>query len=201
MGTLVCTVELSKTNGVTVKVENADGKITQTFVLDGTSITTTCKGNEQTSTITQKQDSIKIVCKDFTIEAETITCKSTKATSHKSEDVFGIESTKAMTIKSSDTFDVESTKAFNAKSTDALTVKSTKAMLLDSMDTLDLKALKAMSAKGTMDVVVEATMKLGLKGTAGAKLESPAQVEVEGLKLGAKGTGMTEVGGGIIKIG
>ena len=44
MGTLVCTVELDKAKGVTVKVENADDQITQTVVMDGTSITITVKG-------------------------------------------------------------------------------------------------------------------------------------------------------------
>ena len=101
MGTLICRVELNKTTGITVKVENQEGKITQTIVMDGTSIITTCKGNAQTSTITQKEDSIVIQCKDFKVEAETIYCKSTKTTKHESLDTMDILSTKDMTLKSS----------------------------------------------------------------------------------------------------
>ena len=77
MGTLVCTVELDKEKGVTVKVENADDQITQTVVMDGTSITITVKGSEETSTYVQKQDSVIITCKDFTVDATgTLTLKS-----------------------------------------------------------------------------------------------------------------------------
>src|SRR5581483_6512448 len=100
MGKLICTVELDKTAGVTVTVENKDDGITQTFHCDGTQIQTIVKGNDATSTITQKQDSIKIECKAFEVDAETITCKSTKATSHHSDDTFDISSAKDLTQKS-----------------------------------------------------------------------------------------------------
>ena len=56
--TLVCRVELSKTDGVTITVTNATDGITQTLVLDGKTITTTCKGKEETSTIVQAPESI-----------------------------------------------------------------------------------------------------------------------------------------------
>ena len=100
MGTLVCRVELDKQKGLILTVENKEGKITQTAVLDGESITITSKGEKETSTITQKPDSIAIKCKDFTLESETITCKSTKDTLHKSEQKFDLQSTKDMTMQS-----------------------------------------------------------------------------------------------------
>ena len=56
--TLVCTVELSKTDGVTITVKNEKGKITQTVVMDGTSIKTQVKGDKHTSLITQMQNSV-----------------------------------------------------------------------------------------------------------------------------------------------
>ena len=109
MGTLVCRIELNKTSGITVTVNNEDGKIVQTMVMDGTSITTTCKGDKETSTITQKQDSIAIKCKDFSIDAETINCKSSKTTKHESKDTFDIISTKDMSLKSSANTNIKAT--------------------------------------------------------------------------------------------
>jgi len=109
MGTLVCRVELDKQKGLILTVENKEGKITQTAVLDGESITLTSKGEKETSTITQKPDSITIKCKDFTLESETITCKSTKDTLHKSEQKFDLQSTKDMTLKSSAKYTADAT--------------------------------------------------------------------------------------------
>lgn len=94
MGTLVCRIELDKKKGVLLTVENGDDQITQTIVMDGTNITTTVNGSDETSTITQKQDSIALKCKTFTLDAETITCKSTKDTLHDSDQNFDIKSGK-----------------------------------------------------------------------------------------------------------
>ncbi len=84
MGTLVCRAELNKELGIILTVENSDDQITQTIVLDGTSITTTVEGPDETSTITQKQDSIAIRCKTFTLDADTITCTSAQKALYKS---------------------------------------------------------------------------------------------------------------------
>jgi hypothetical protein len=92
MGNLVCRVELDKKKGIVLTVENSEGKITQTIVMDGTKITTTVKGSSQASTITQQEDSIAIDCKTFTLNAETIKCVSTKETSHESGQDFNIKS-------------------------------------------------------------------------------------------------------------
>lgn len=96
---LVCRVELDKTKGMILTVENAEGKITQTVVMDGKSITTTNKGEKETSTITQTPDTITVKCKNYKLQAETIVCESTKTTLHKSADKFDIQSAKDMTLK------------------------------------------------------------------------------------------------------
>src|SRR5689334_18530626 len=102
MAKLVCTVELSKETGISVKVENADAGITQTLTMDGTTMILKVAGKEDTSTITQKADSIAIKCKDFSIEADnTITCTSKKATKHQSDDAMTLQSTKDLTLSSS----------------------------------------------------------------------------------------------------
>lgn len=59
-GKLVCRIELDKEKGIILTVENDDQKITQTIVMDGTNITTTVKGSDHTSAITQKKDGIQI---------------------------------------------------------------------------------------------------------------------------------------------
>ena len=110
MGKLVCTVEMDKEKGVTVKVENAEGKITQTVVMDGTSITFKVQGNSETSTVVQKEDSITITCKDFKVDATgTLTLKSAKASSWASQDILKVESTKDMTLDSKAKFTQSST--------------------------------------------------------------------------------------------
>jgi phage gp45-like len=89
MGTLVCRVELDKTKGIVLTVENGQDAITQTIVMDGTSITTT---------VIQKDGSIHIDCKTFTLNAETITCKSTNKTHHESGQDFEIKSTSNVNV-------------------------------------------------------------------------------------------------------
>ena len=124
MGTLVCRIELDKKKGVLLTVENGDGKITQTIVMDGTNITTTVNGSDETSTIIQKQDSIALKCKTFKLDAETITCKSTKETLHESGQNFNIKSGQDFDIKSGKNIGVSATSnaEYNAVNT---TVKST----------------------------------------------------------------------------
>jgi len=102
MAKLVCTVELSKDGGVTVKVVNADASITQRVTLDGTTLTLEVAGSDNTSTFTQTADRIAIKCKTFTLDAdETITCTSGKATTHHSDDALTLQSGKDMTFTSS----------------------------------------------------------------------------------------------------
>src|SRR5688572_8789601 len=98
MGKLVCQVELDTTDatgGVKVTIENEDAKITQTMHFNGTKIlTSVAKEGAETSKIEQLFDSITITCKTFAVNAETITCKSTKASKYQSDDVLDIKSVK-----------------------------------------------------------------------------------------------------------
>lgn len=199
MGTLVCKVELDKQKGITVTVENADGKITQTVTMDGTTLTIKVQGESDTSTITQKADSIAIKCKTFTLDAETITCKSEKATLHQSSDTFDIKSTKDLTIQS------------QAK----IVEKATQDMALSGMN-VEVKASQALTAKGPTGVTIQAAggeakvqgLSLALKGDTGAKLEG-LKVDVKAdTMLNAEGGAMatlkgqlTNVSGSLVKLG
>jgi hypothetical protein len=199
---LICTIELSKTGGVTVKVENGDDKITQTIVMNGTTIVTQVKGSDATSKITQDQKTVKVEVKDFIVEAETITCKSTKATSHKSDDTFAIESTKAMTIKSSDACSQEATKAFSIKSgTDALSLEAMKALSVkSSTDAVTIQATKNVEAKATLALKLEGATGFEVKGLKG-DIKGDLTVKIDTVKLDLSGSGMETLSGGLIKIG
>ena len=154
MGTLVCRVELDKKKGIVLTVENAEGKITQTVVMDGTKITTSVKGSSETSTIIQKEDSIQIDCKAFTLNAETIKCISTKETLHESGQDFKIKSTNNVNVS-----------ATNAAKYTAMntTMESTSESKV-SGTTLKLSGTASAELKGP-SITVEATGILDLKSS------------------------------------
>ena len=190
MGSLVCRVELHKKNGITITVENNDDNITQTMVFDGTTITTTNKGADETSVITQATDSITIKCKDFLLDADTITCKSEGATLHNSKDTFKVTSSKDMSLNSDANLkaDAKSNMKLSAKAIDASTSSG------------DVKI------SGT-NVNITAKMKAGidsknldLKGSISAKMDG-GMADVTGKKANVAGSALTTIGGGVIKIG
>lgn len=111
MGTLVCRVELNKQQGLILTVENGDDDIVQTIVMDGTSITSTVEGAAETSVITQDQECISIQCKNFKIDAETVTCKSAGKTDFSSGEDFEIASQANLKVKATMDADYEAMNA------------------------------------------------------------------------------------------
>lgn len=199
MGKLVCTVEMDKEKGVTVKVENAEGKITQTVVMDGTSITFKVQGNSESSTVVQKEDSITITCKDFTLDATgTLTLKSAKASSWASQDILKVESTKDMTLDSKAKFTQSSAQDASLSSKANVSVEAT--------SNLELKGLKTSVAAKTDNVLEGTNLKMSAK--AQAELSSPMTKVAGTGKLGLESSGiaelkgsMTTVGGALVKLG
>lgn len=186
---LLCKIELSQTDGITVTVINKDGKITQTMVFNGTSMVHTCAGESDTSTITQTCDTITIDCKNFNVNAETIVCKSTKNTDHKATGTYTIDSTGKATFKTSNSMDVSAT---NAMKLDAMNITgtATSAAKLTGMTTTINGDTKA----SVTSLAVE------LKGTATAKLEGAmVDVKASGL-MNVEGGGITTVKGSITNI-
>lgn len=192
-----CQIELNKTTGITVTVKKADGSVAQTIQIDGSQIITTVKDSENTSKITQKPDSIAIECKTFSIDAETITCTSTKDTTHEAKEKLTIKSTKDMTISSaakltqsaSDAMSL-SAKEFKAVADkdaklqgDTVTIKGSKDTKVEGKP-LALKSSGDASLKGS-PVTVQSSAALTLKATATATLQGSA-VNVKGssIKLG-----------------
>lgn len=199
MGKLVCTVEMDKEKGVTVKVENAEGKITQTVVMDGTSITLKVQGNSETSTVVQKEDSVTITCKDFTVDATgTLTLKSAKASSWASQDILKVESTKDMTLDSKAKFTQSSAQDASLSSKANVSVAAT--------SNLELTGLKTSVAAKTDNVLEGTNLKMSAK--AQAELSSPMTKVAGTGKLGLESSGiaelkgsMTTVGGALVKLG
>lgn len=193
MGKLVCTVELDKEKGVTVKVENADDQITQTVVMDGTSITITVKGSEETSTYVQKQDSVTITCKDFTVDATgTLTLKSAKASSWASQDTLSVESTKDMTFTSS-------AKLTQSATSDAK-LSSSANIAVEATSKLDMKGMETSLVASAGDNKLEG-INLKMAGKAQAELAAPMVKVAAKAKLGLESSGMADLKGSITSVG
>lgn len=200
MGKLVCTVELDKDKGVTVKVENPDAQITQTVVMDGDSITIKVQGSSETSTIVQKDDSVTITCKDFTVDATgTLTLKSQQASSWKSQNTMALESTQDMTFTSN-------AKLTQSATSDAKLSSNTK-VGVEAGTQLELKGMQASMAASGGEAKVEG-LTLKMSGQTQAELSSAmTKVAAQG-KLGLESSGlaelkgaMTTVGGSLVKLG
>ncbi|WP_300671477.1 hypothetical protein [Desulfoluna sp.] len=151
MGTLVCRLEISKEKGIVVTAENRDDNITQTFILDGTRITTTVAGPSETSTIIQDSDSIKVSCKTFSLDAETITCTSTKKTHLESREDFEIKSgAVAVTADRAAEYSALDT---TITSSSATTVKGTTLAMEGTASAELTGASIKLEAKGLMDLI------------------------------------------------
>ena len=200
MGKLVCTVELDKEKGVTVKVENADDQITQTVVMDGTSITITVKGSEETSTIVQKQDSVTITCKDFTVDATgTLTLKSAKASSWNSQDTLTVESTKDMSFTSQAKLTQSATQDAKLSSQAKIAVEAT--------SNLDMKGMQtSLAASGGENKIEGLTLKMSGKtqaelASAMIKVAAQGQLGLESSGMAELKGAMTSVSGSLVKLG
>ncbi|MDC0713590.1 hypothetical protein POL68_34310 [Stigmatella sp. ncwal1] len=200
MGKLVCTVELDKEKGVTVKVENADAQITQTLVMNGESITITVAGSSETSTVVQKQDSVTITCKDFTVDATgTLTLKSKDASSWTSQATLQLESTQDMTFTSK-------AKLTQSATSDAK-LSSNANVGVEAGSQLDLKGMQTSLTASAGDNKVEGVT-LTMSGKTQAELSSAmTKVAAQG-KLGLESSGLAElkgslttVSGSLVKLG
>jgi hypothetical protein len=170
------------------------------MVMDGTSITITVKGSEETSTYVQKQDSVTITCKDFTVDATgTLTLKSAKASSWASQDILKVESTKDMTFTSS-------AKLTQSATQDAALSSNAK-VAIEAATNLDLKGMQTSFTASGGDNKIEG-VNLKMAGKAQAELAAPMIKVAAQAKLGLESSGMadlkgsmTTVGGSLVKLG
>ena len=85
MGTLICTIEMDKKDGLTVTIRNDDGNVTQTIKMNGTTIELKVVDAQATSTITQSAAKVSVACKQFEVKAEeTVFVSSGKTSTYES---------------------------------------------------------------------------------------------------------------------
>lgn len=193
---LLCKIELSQTDGITVTVINKDGKITQTAVFNGTSIVQTCKGETDTSTITQTCDSVTVKCKNFTVDAETILCKSSKNTDHKAQGTFTVDSTGKATFKSAADMAVSAATDLKMDSLN-FTSTATSSAKLTSLTTTINGDTKTSVTGLALELAAQTTA--DLKGLS-VKVAADTAMNVEGLATTVKGQ-MTTIQGSLVKLG
>lgn len=195
---LVCTIELDKKKGITVQIDNADDQITQTVTMDGTTLTLTVKDASNTSTYVQKADSVVVTCKDFTLDAETVTVKSKKASAWTSQDTLALNSTKDMTFDSKAKLTADAVSDASLSSKADLALKATNALSSEGLSA-------SMKATGGQAAVSGLTLKLA--GTTEAKVDSAmvkvaatGQLDLEAVGMANLKGAMTNVGG-LVKLG
>ena len=193
---LICSIELSKERGVTVKVVDDEGKVTQTVVLDGTKMTlqvrtseaqtiweqrdaslrcTVKKGSDQTE-IEQSPTNIELRCKNFLVEAESVEVTSSKDMSLEAKGKGTFETTKDLTLQSS------------AKAT----LKAAKDATVDGGTKLKLEG-------GTQASLV--APQVALKGKAKASIDGGTQLQLTAIKVQAKGKAQLEAAAPITNVG
>ena len=207
--TIICSIELSKTGGITVTVKNAAGNVTQTIAMDGTTTTTTVKGAtststvtqdavslelkvagpERTSTITQKQDLVQVKCKAFVVDADTVSMTSLEKTEHAAGTTYAVKSTDDMSFTSSAKLSAASTAAMALSSTDTFTASATADAKLSGLNTT-VEAMTKLTAKGGTEAAISATM---------MDISATAKLDIAGAITNV-GKDMTTVRGSLVKL-
>jgi len=193
---LLCKIELSQTEGLTMTVLNKDGKITQTAKFNGTSMVLTCQGEDATSTITQTSDSITVKCKEFTVDAENITCKSSKESLHEAQGTYTVKSTDNTAFSSSADFTVAVTSKLDINAADiSATAKNTAKL---TALTTTINGDQKTNVTG-MELALSAQTNASLQG-ATVKVAAQTTMDVEGLTTTVKGQ-LTNIQGALVKLG
>lgn len=206
-----CKIELSKTDGITIKIRDlsqpeqvyklvtltGDSLIIQTNKLGSSatitqtesSVITEVKDAQGSTKIEQGPEEVKVTCKKWTVDAETITMTSKQDSS--------LTASGACSLTSTKDFKVTTQAACNVTSTGAMTLDATGASTFKSAAQLDVKApnigltadasLKAQSS-GALNIEGGA---VSVKGSMRAELDSPSTTV---------GSAMTTVSGQIVSI-
>jgi hypothetical protein len=193
---LTCRIELSKTNGVTVTVEDAQAQTSQTIVIDGKSLVFTCKDQQNTSTVTQKSDSIELKCKTFTIDAETVTVKSSKDSSYESGAKLSMTSKSDFSIAAETNVSAAANQDLKISGATVSGEGQQKASLKAAEIAITADAKAELKSKS---VEVAADLAMDVKGTT-VKVTSNGTLSVEGMATTVKGQ-MVNVQAPMIKLG
>lgn len=81
-----------------------------------------------------------------------------------------------------------------------MTIKATGNIEISAGQSLTITANKSVGVKAAMDANFEGGTTIAIKGNTEATVESSVSTEVKGTIVGVKGSGLTEITGGIVKI-
>jgi hypothetical protein len=180
-----CRIELSKSDGITIIIKDGSQpeQVQRSIVLGPTAITVTCQKSPQvvtkvtfgegtlrtscttekgTTTIDQDGEQVKVACKTFQVDAETITLKATADGR----------------IETGGTCTVKSTKDALVDSAAKLTLTSVQAMALDGKADVTMAAVAKLALTGNQTEV---------KGTASFAAASDGTATVDGMTVAVNG--------------
>lgn len=193
-----CKIELDQQNGVTIIIQDAilKDQIEKKITLADDALTLSVKNLINSTTVTQKKDSIEtkvtgplgittilqdgsdvtVTCKTFTVNADTINLKATLDGN----------------ITTGTTCTIKSTTATDIEATTGMTLKSVTAMSLDSKESVSIKALTNLDMEGLQTTV---------KGTTSLTAQSSGTTNLQGLTVSVKGDTQTTVEAPVTQVG
>lgn len=192
---LECRVELNKKDGIIITVIDSDNKLSQEIKMDGKQLVTTVKKDSDTSTITQKPDSIAIECKKFSLIADEIKCQSKQKMDLISDGKLSLEAKDKIAVKGSQDINMQATNnlelkalAIKANADTEVKVKGTQVKVEGDM--LDVKGQKV-TVKGDLQTEIGGMM---------VTVKADTLMSVEGLSTTVKGQ-ITSIEGTLVKLG
>jgi hypothetical protein len=206
-----CKIELSKTDGITISIRDLSqpdqvyklvqltgdslviktNKLTSSATITQTesSVVTEVKDATGSTKIEQGPEEVKVTCKKWTVDAETITMTSSQDTTLKATGAYSITSTKD--------FKAETSAGCTVKSTGTMTLDATAASTFKSAAQLDVQAPNiGLTADASLNGKSSGALNLeggavSVKGSMRAELDSPSTTV---------GSAMTTVSGQIVSI-
>ena len=206
---LICSIELDREEGVTVKVIDDKGAVSQMVHLDGTTITLEVtsksaksrfeqrdeqmkaqveKGQNKSSSL-QTSELIELKCKSFKIEADSFEVTTENQAQINAGGDLNLETAGKLNAKSKGKTSIEASGDFGATAGTGLTLKG------GSKATLEAPQL---TTKGSMQMVVDGGTTLQIKGTK-VDLKGAAQLTA-GAPITNIGENMTSVRGQLVKL-
>jgi hypothetical protein len=206
-----CKIELSKNAGIVISIRDLSQpeQVYKKVLLEGDSLVIETKKTDCCATITQTEKSlttevkdskgstkieqgpeeVKITCKTFTVDAETVTVTSKADTKLTASGAFSVTSTKDMALTSQAKCDLKSTAAMTLDATGTCTVKSA-AELAAQAPKVGFTADASFEAKSSGALNLKGGA-VSVKGDMRAELDSPSTTV---------GSTMTTVSGQIVSI-
>jgi hypothetical protein len=193
-----CKIELSKSGGITIIIQDSILKEMdqRKIVLEAAALTLTVSKNGQTTTVTQSEASIKSEVKGLVLtstilqdsENVTVTCKNFKVDAD------------SVTLKAKMDGHFETGTTCNVKSTQATTIESSAGMTLKSVAAMALDAKESVSVKAVTNLTMEGAQTT-LKGTTQLTAQSSGTTNVEGMTVTVKGNTQATVEAPVTSVG